>query len=224
MILSQLKLDLIITLWAKFERKVRDVYTFWKRIYRISWNAPVHRFGESLLCKNRMWPYMTRNVMQQKSLHQIYSWTTIIGLICIWSSWRLRLINDETVAAPTRSCRWVCWFAILAWRGLEKEVTYHRLLGSKSRNFHEARIPRVSLRSAAICTIYTENPRGGPSDPILERSYDASNPLYQMSPPKQWCSQSSGGGGGDDIGHGKAPCSSGSLPKIIPSCLWPLYF
>ena len=55
-------------------------------------------------------------------------------LYVIWSSWRFTVTEEETVAVPIQICRWII---ILAWHGIEKEVTDQRPLESRARNFEE---------------------------------------------------------------------------------------
>ena len=52
----------------------------------------------------------------------------------IWSSWCFRMSDDKTAAVSTQLCRWI---AILAWHGIEKEVTDYRPWESSALNFEE---------------------------------------------------------------------------------------
>ena len=52
----------------------------------------------------------------------------------MWSSWRFEMTDDQTAAVPTQDCRWIF---ILAWQGLEKEVTSQSSLESGAQKFWE---------------------------------------------------------------------------------------
>ena len=52
----------------------------------------------------------------------------------LWSSWRFQKTDNETAAVPTQACRWI---DILAWHGIEKEVTDQRSFESGDRNSEE---------------------------------------------------------------------------------------
>ena len=100
-----------------------------------------------------LWPEMTISKGHWPKLHvDHHHWPDI------WSSWRLRMITDETVAVATQN---VPWIAILAGHGLKKEVTGPRSLRSGSRNFREvvkifkSRKMNLSLQSPAFYANYS---------------------------------------------------------------------
>ena len=72
-----------------------------------------------------MWPHVTWNDLEQRSLIETAPGPPALAWYFVWSSWRFRILTDETVAVPTWNCRWHNW-SDSGLQCLEKRVTGHK--------------------------------------------------------------------------------------------------